>query len=354
MKVALCSLMFELEYELKKTLGAGGMGTVYLAERREGRTLVALKVLHEELAASEVHRARFQREVQLMGRLRSSCFARVLDAQTDAERPYFAMEYLGGRDLQARLGAGPMLLREAVGIGREIARAIRELHEAGIVHRDLKPSNIFLEEDRVAPSIKILDLGIAKLVEDPLLALTSTYASIGTMSHMAPEQFLDPANVGEPADVWALGVMLFEMLTGAHPFRRAGTPLPVSIVHETPTPLSDLRAGISPGLADLVYRALAKDPVARLSIDELERGLRRELAPQRKEISFGQEATVTETPALFAFEEPDAPDEATLVSSRPPKDSFVRDLLGSEDDLPTAEFVAATRIAAPVARVRAR
>ncbi len=326
-------------YEIEDTLGVGGMGTVFRARVEGTEQRVAVKILHEELSAIESYRVRFEREVHAMCRVKSEHVVQVLDVVMNAPRPYFAMELLHGRDLRARLSAGPMLLREVLSIGLELACAIRTLHEHGIIHRDLKPSNVFLVEGGDALEIKILDFGIAKVTDEFAFGVTSASSTIGTLSHMAPEQFLHSDRASNSSDVWALGVMLFEMLTSSHPFRQNEVSMPIAILERPPVSISDRRTNVPEGLCDLIYRALTKDPMARLTIDEMDIGLRRELA---------------RLDASFMLDDMAGPLDETVPSLSAHRQSYIREVQEavSEEATTQVDDRGKTSREAPLARYR--
>ncbi len=263
-------------YEIEGELGVGGMGTVYRARVVGTEQRVAVKVLHDDLASVESARKRFRREVHAMCRVKSSYFVRVLDILMEKEPPFFVMELLDGEDLATRLARGPIPLEEALYQSLEIARAMCELHALGIVHRDLKPANVFLVAgDRTSP-IKVLDFGIAR-VPDESLSVSTMSGAIGTISHMAPEQILKPEDACKASDVFSYGVILFEMLAGAHPFRRRDIVLPMAILREAPLPMTTFNPSVPQPIVALIEAALEKEPNARPTMPELTARLSQEL-----------------------------------------------------------------------------
>src|SRR5262245_44131903 len=203
-------------YEVEALLGRGGMGLVYKARHHKLNRFVALKMLITGAYAGPHERARFQREAEAVAGLRHANIIQVHDVGDHEGWPYFTMELLGGGSLaQALLGA-PQPARQAVTLVATLAEAIQVAHRGGIVHRDLKPANILLTAEGTP---KIADFGLARHFDgEP--ALTLSGARVGTPSYMAPEQVIGKAGtIGPATDIYALGALLYEMLTGRPPFR---------------------------------------------------------------------------------------------------------------------------------------
>jgi len=259
------------KYRLDARLGEGGMGTVYRATHLLIDRPVAIKVLNMRFVEDEAAQARFRREARAAGRLRHQNAVAVTDfGQTTDGLVYIVMELLEGRSLREVLMLeAPLDVARAVSLMLQTAAAVAAAHEAGIIHRDLKPGNIFIVQRRHAPPVvKVLDFGIAKLAAEraedaELNTLTQTGVMIGTPRYMSPEQ-CDGAHLTPAADVYSLGIILYEMLTGTTPF--TGTsPLAVAVQHSSkaPTPPRELRPVIPEALEAIVLRALAKRPEAR-------------------------------------------------------------------------------------------
>jgi Tol biopolymer transport system component len=269
-----------LHYRVTAALGAGGMGEVYRAtDTRLGRD-VAIKVLPAEVAQDEERLTRFEREAKLLASLNHSSIAHVYGFESaslpDGSAAYFlAMELVPGEDLAERLKRGPVPVDEALAFARQIAEALEEAHAKGIVHRDLKPANVKITPDG---KVKVLDFGLAKafagdaasgssgdLSQSPTLAHTGTQAGLilGTAAYMSPEQARGRA-VDKRADIWAFGVVLFEMLTARRPFGgETVSELLAAVIKDEPA-WEVLPAALPVAAAGVLRRCLIKDPARRL------------------------------------------------------------------------------------------
>ncbi|MFI7005502.1 serine/threonine-protein kinase [Streptomyces sp. NPDC050145] len=239
------------DYAVERELGAGGMGTVYLARSRGGRT-VAVKVARPELAADPQFRARFRAEVEAARRVGGFHTAQVVDADPDAAAPWLATAYIAGPTLSSLLTEhGPMDEARLRQLGAALAEALQAIHRCGLIHRDLKPGNIVMADD----GPRVLDFGIARALEST--RLTSTGAAFGTPGFLAPEQ-AQGLEVSGAADVFALGAVLVAA-AGGHAFGE-GTPMGLMYraVHEPP----DLSA-VPQGMCSVIAACLAKDPAQR-------------------------------------------------------------------------------------------
>jgi serine/threonine-protein kinase len=260
------------KYRVERLLGQGGMGMVVLAHHEELDHRVAIKVLIGEMAENPEIVARFMREARAAAKLQSDHVVRVTDVgRLDGVGPYMVMEYLKGLDLGQLLEKrGPLPTSEAVDFILEAIDALAEAHAIGIIHRDLKPSNLFLAERTDGTQIiKVLDFGISKVdpTHEPATSkqkLTSTRAVIGSPAYMSPEQLKSARDVDARADVWSIGVVLYELLAGALPFDGATVgALFANIVSEDPKPLRPLRADIPELLEGTILRCLQRDAKTR-------------------------------------------------------------------------------------------
>jgi serine/threonine protein kinase/tetratricopeptide (TPR) repeat protein len=259
------------KYRLDARLGVGGMGTVYRATHLLIERPVAVKVLNPRLVADETAKERFRREARAAGRLQHTNAVAVTDfGETHDGVVYIVMELLEGKPLRDILALdAPLDAARAVSLMLQVAAAVEAAHEAGIIHRDLKPGNIFLVQRPSSPYlIKVLDFGIAKTAPESGDAslhdtLTGTGVMIGTPRYMSPEQ-CDGAQLTPASDVYSLGVILYEMLTGQTPFTGA-SPLSLALKHssESPRPPRELVSTIPPALEQLVLHALEKSPADR-------------------------------------------------------------------------------------------
>ncbi|MFO0758835.1 MAG: protein kinase, partial [Byssovorax sp.] len=249
-------------FAIEGLLGAGGMGRVYRAIDRETGRPVALKVmLDAEPSATDA--ARFAVEARALSELdHPGIVAHVAHGTTIEGLPFLAMELLDGEDLGARLRRGPLSVTEGLLLLRRAASALDEAHRRGIVHRDLKPSNIFLR-DREIDRLAIVDFGIARRMMASR-ALTASAALVGTPGYMAPEQVEGARDLSAAADVFALGCVLYEGLTGQAPFLADHlVALLAKILLDEPPPLRSIAPSVPAALADLVARMMAKAPVDR-------------------------------------------------------------------------------------------
>ncbi|MBI2893225.1 MAG: protein kinase [Deltaproteobacteria bacterium] len=243
-------------FEVEREAGAGGMGRVYRARDRLDGCTVALKLA----SGGDAARAeRFAREASILARLRHPAIVRYVAHGTALDGSgYLAMEWLEGESLSSRLRAGPLGVGESVALARRVAEALGEAHRQGVLHRDIKPSNLLLPQGS-APRVKVLDFGVAREAagDEPV---TSTGALVGTWAYMSPEQALGALDLDERTDLFSLGCVLFECLTGARAFR-AGDPTAIlaKILLEDPPGLAELRSGAPAALADLVTSLLAKE-----------------------------------------------------------------------------------------------
>jgi serine/threonine-protein kinase len=277
------------KYRVESVLGAGGMGVVVAARRVGFDQDVAIKFLASEALQNGEAVARFQREARAAVKLKSEHVARVLDVGSlESGSPYIVMELLQGVDLGELLDAGSgIAVGDAVDYVMQACEAIAEAHANGIVHRDLKPRNLFLTS-RVdgRPLIKVLDFGISKLLEGGTdgadFTLTSTTDVVGSPSYMSPEQLRSARDIDERTDIWSLGVILYELITGQLPFRADTVPsIVLTIAQEPPPAIRGIRPEVPEGLETAILKCLEKDRTRRYgSVEELATALEPFLAPE--------------------------------------------------------------------------
>ncbi len=248
-------------YELREELGRGGWGVVYKAWQISLQRLVAVKVILHDDFASETDRERFANEARVLARLAHPHIVQVFDFGEHLGKPFFSMELLEGGSLAQKLAQAPFAPEVAAALIETLARTLEQVHQVGIVHRDLKPSNVLLTAEGIA---KITDFGLSKTsTEDSHRTATGTI--LGTPSYMAPEQAAgDRSKVGPTADVYALGAILYEAVTGRPPFR-APTPWETiqQVLHQEPIPPRRLQPSLARDISTICLKCLEKDPHRR-------------------------------------------------------------------------------------------
>jgi serine/threonine-protein kinase len=273
-------------YRLVRLLGSGTTGSVWLSRDESANRDVAVKLLAPQVASSENARARFLREARLAAGLESHHMPSVHDHGITADDcPYLVMEYVQGPTLRERLSEeGRLSLHETAALVSDVCRGLAAAHAAGLVHRDLKPENVLLatEADGTGEMAKILDFGSAKasdILAEPGVDPTRTGDLVGTPSYMSPEQAQGLKTVGPAADLWAVGVIAFECVTGARPFeaRALGPLIGKILAGAIPVPSKVApEAGIPPSFDEWIARALSREPVSRFaSAGELAEALAR-------------------------------------------------------------------------------
>ncbi|NUQ79646.1 MAG: serine/threonine protein kinase, partial [Polyangiaceae bacterium] len=267
-------------YRLIRPLGQGSQASVWLAEHLALTTQVAVKLIDPDLAKREDARERFRREATAAAQLRSAHVVQILDHGIDGDQPFIVMELLDGEDLFERLDKrGRLTLRETSKIVTQVARALNRAHAAGIVHRDLKPENVFLVTNDDDEVVKVFDFGVAK-VTDPSKAVmqkTSVGQLIGTPHYMSPEQVKGTGEVDCKADLWALGVITYQCVTGYLPFDSEGVgDLLIKItIGDIPVP-SKVLPGLPLSFDQWFAKACHRDPAMRFeSARELAEALAR-------------------------------------------------------------------------------
>ncbi|WP_437659549.1 serine/threonine-protein kinase [Sorangium sp. So ce1182] len=282
------------KYRIERVLGVGGMGVVLAAWHLVLERRVAVKFLLPEAAALPDAGARFLREARAAAALDGQHIARVIDVGTlDSGAAYMVLEYLTGDDLGHVLQTrGPLPLVEAADYLLQACEALAEAHARGIIHRDLKPKNLFLtRRPDGAPLLKVLDFGLSKFIAtgDSVkeASLTATGLIMGSIHYMSPEQIRSLKYADVRTDIWALGVILYRMLTGRHPFEGDSiTAVTAAIMMDTPTSILALRPDLPPAVGALVSRCLTKDPAVRVqSVTEIGRVLA-PFGSQRARLSF--------------------------------------------------------------------
>jgi serine/threonine-protein kinase len=300
-------LVIDERYQIVELLGSGGMANVYRAEHVRTRAPVAIKVLHQEFSEHSEVLQRFQREAQAARRIQhphviaASDIGRLSDGCM-----YLVLEYVQGRDLSWVLHeAGVFPPERATKIALQVAQGLIAAHQAGIVHRDLKPDNIMLVQRDADPDfVKVVDFGIAKLTQARGQALTALGSVFGTPEYMAPEQARG-GQIDHRTDLYTLGIVLYEMLSGATPF--ADEHLPQVIIGQISKPPPPLPSTIDADLAALTLQLLAKDPKARIQTAQ-------ELADRLQSILA---RIAPDHPALNAAAAPPSPASVANVSNPP-------------------------------------
>jgi serine/threonine-protein kinase len=264
------------KYRVEQELGRGGFGVVMRARHLAIDQLVAIKVLTaadtDDAREWQEDAARFKREGQATAALRSEHVVRILDVDVLPNgSPYMVMEYLEGETLHVTLHTrGPLSIGETADHMVQVLAALAEAHAAGIVHRDLKPANVIVTQGAGGTMVaKVLDFGVSKIAAHSVIGagaapITRTGAVIGTVAYMAPEQMLDAKRVDARADLWSVGIILFELLTKKTPFGKIDDPhIVTTMLTKPPMSLSALRPDVPPALEKVVLRCLEKAPQKR-------------------------------------------------------------------------------------------
>jgi serine/threonine protein kinase len=292
-------------YKVLKKLGQGGMGEVFLAQDKKLGRKVALKFLPEQLQQDPAIQKRFVREAKSAAAIDHPYICKIYETQEIEGQTFIAMEYVEGQTLSAKLARGRLPLKEALSIAIEMAEAFEEIHDNRFVHRDLKPSNIMLAKQG---HIKVMDFGLARrsLTKEDLTSSsdeTSTETSTeltphssiaGTVAYMSPEQ-IHQQEVDRQADIFSFGIVLYEMITGVHPFQKSNVYETVSsILHDHPPPLARYRDSIPELLQHTLSKMLVKEPDQRYqSVHEVRTNL-----SQLLESLGGKIATLPSRPAV--------------------------------------------------------
>jgi serine/threonine-protein kinase len=256
-------------YRITEKLGVGGQGAVYKAvDNKLGRTVV-IKVIPPELSAKETNLKRFEREARLASSLDHPNTCTIFDLDEHEGQHFIAMQYVEGKNVRQLVAGRPLELKSAVLIGLQVADALAAAHSRGIIHRDIKSGNVMVTS---SGQVKVLDFGLAKLLDDDQAAhaglhrteLTEVGVPYGTATYAAPEQARGD-RVDKRADIFSLGVLLYEMLSGTWPFRGKTTiDVRHAVLHDPPRPIAEVRgSAVPPRLQQIVDRALAKEPKDR-------------------------------------------------------------------------------------------
>ena len=297
-------------YVIRDRIGAGGMGTVYRAHQEVLGRDVAIKFLAQELAFQPTSKTRFLREARAANRINHEHIIDITDyGETDDGLVYLVMEFLDGVPLNEEIAKGPMYLPRAVTIAWQMAAALGRAHELDVIHRDIKPDNVYLLRGHDGDFVKILDFGLAHMKGE--IRVTATGAIFGTPEYMSPEQARG-APVGPAADLYALGCVLYEMLTGELPFRGSTPDLILQHLREPATPPSQVVATVPTARDALVLRLLAKSPDERpRSAFEVAEALRAVREANRRSVVVGEDSTVHQVTMIDSTEHtlPDASDE---------------------------------------------
>jgi serine/threonine protein kinase len=316
------------KYRVDRVLGAGGIGIIVAAHHLQLDERVAIKFLLPEALQSPEVVSRFAQEARAAVKIKSEHVVRVIDVGTlPSGSPYMVMEYLEGADLSAILSRrGPLPVDEVVGLVLQACEALAEAHALGIVHRDLKPANLFsIARADGSASVKVLDFGISKVTSPGAdMGMTKTSAIIGSPLYMSPEQMRSAKSVDARTDIWSLGAILYELLSGRPPFSGDSLPeLCVNIMNGVPAPLTALRPDLPSTLDAVIRRCLEKDRQNRYAnIAELAMALA-EFAPRQAKSSVARVAKVIRaagiSPSNFQVPEgsmpPPASKEATTHAS---------------------------------------
>ncbi len=245
-------------YKILSKLGEGGMGVVYKAEDLRLKRTVALKFLHPELTRDDEVKARFIHEAQAAASLNHPHICTIYEIDEHEGQSFIAMEFIEGEGLNDRIQRGPFSIDDCLSFTNQIGEGLHEAHEKGIVHRDIKPGNIMMTSKGQA---KILDFGLARLGAQTKITKADT--TLGTAAYMSPEQ-ASGKEVDRRTDIWSLGVVLYEMVTGARPFTGEYEPAVVySILHDNPEPVTSRRSNVPMELERIVGKALSKNPSER-------------------------------------------------------------------------------------------
>ena len=307
------------KYRLARLIGEGAMGAVWSAVNERTEREVAIKLVSCSAVSTDL-RHRLLREARACGRIRHPNVVELYDVgETEQGDPFLVMERLAGETLEQRIDReGRLPVDDAARIALEIALALRAAHDARIVHRDLKPANVFLHQapDAFQPVVKVVDFGVSKILSPTEASSTVTGSAVGTPAYMSPEQARGERDVDHRADLWALGVVLFELLTGTRPFLGETPYTVVAAILSGPIPrVSEVVGHVSPLLDDLVHGCLQRSVAERIaSADEIVAALRA-FRGEADSLASGRRsaANVGASPAAVAGRPPGAAPETSTV-----------------------------------------
>lgn len=263
------------DWKLVEKLGKGGMGVVWAAEQRLLKTKVAIKLLAADVSSDERQVERFFNEAIAVGKIKHAGIAKIFDCGFHKGRAYLVMELLEGENLARLVDRDRVAIAAVMSIGVQVAAALAALHRAGYIHCDVKPDNVFVLFDELAdgwPKLKVIDYGVSRSISGASL---DDGTISGTPAYMPPEQWHGKAT--PKSDVYALGCLLHELVTGEQPFHGSLPRLMMAHTEQRPARPSALRSDVPPALDALVARMLAKDPAMRPAMAEVESLLRRAL-----------------------------------------------------------------------------
>jgi len=314
-------------YKLVRPLGQGSQAFVWVAEHLALGSQVAVKLIDPELAKQEDARERFRREATAAAQLRSAHVVQILDHGIEGEQPFIVMELLEGEDLFDRLESRERLtLLEAATVVTQVARALARAHAAGIVHRDMKPENVFLCHNDDEEHVKVLDFGVAKITSPQKSAMSKTGVGtlIGTPHYMSPEQVKGLTEIDHRSDLWSLGIITYQMVTGELPFDSEGVgDLLIRITMSEPKPPSELEPSLPKAFDEWFARACHKDADKRFSsAREMAEALARVAGIESKASRAGVEKASAEAASELDWEEVELPGASiappSLLESEPP------------------------------------
>jgi serine/threonine protein kinase len=331
------------KYRVDRVIGVGGMGVVVAATHLELERSVALKFALPTLLESPAAVERFLREARAAVRLRSEHVARVMDVgKLPSGPPYMVMELLEGTDLGAVLHDGPLSVETAADYLVQTCEALAEAHSLGIIHRDLKPANLFVTRSvGGAPLIKVLDFGISKVTKIDGV-LTTTSALLGSPLYMAPEQMRSARSADTRSDVWALGIILYQALSGRVPFLAETLPeLCLKVVHDTPPLLTELRSDVPAGLAAIVAKCIEKDPNGRYqSVADLASALEQYAPASTRHMAARARSVLSSSQRTLEISSPSVAGPDTVLSPHQPLAATLPES-GGERPAPPALVVSA-------------